>query len=62
MIISETPAMRLTQLLMTWPKKRPNGNIWIGKNRMVEKVQPWHMNGMEKDIERCSLFIIDISA
>ena len=54
--------MRLTQLLMTWPKKRPNGNIWIGKNRMVEKVQPWHMNGMEKDIERCSLFIIDISA
>ena len=23
--------MRLTQLLMMWPKKRPNGNIWIGK-------------------------------
>ena len=23
--------MRLTQLLMLWPKKRPNGNIWIGK-------------------------------
>ena len=44
--------MRLTQLLMVWPKKRPNGNIWIGKNRMVQKVQPWHMSSMEKDIER----------
>ena len=23
-------SMRLTQLLMIWPKKRPNGNIWKG--------------------------------
>ena len=27
-------SMRLTQLLMMWPKKRPNGNIWIGKNQL----------------------------
>ena len=25
-------SMRLTQLLMIWPKKRPNGNIWKGMN------------------------------
>merc|ERR1719510_1394259 len=44
--------MRLTQILMTWPKKRPGGNIWTGKNRMVLKVNPWHMNQMKRDIER----------
>ena len=27
--------MRLTQLLMMWPKKRPNGNIWIGKESLL---------------------------
>ena len=51
--------MRLTQLLMVWPKKRPNGNIWIGKNRMVQKVQPWHMSNMEKDIERWFYYSVD---
>ena len=44
--------MRLSQVLLMWPKKRPNGNIWIGKDRMVLKVQPWHTNRMERDIER----------
>jgi len=37
---------------MLWPKKRPNGNIWIGKNRMVRNVEPWHMNALEKNIAR----------
>lgn len=44
--------MRLTQLLMMWPKKRPNGNIWMGKNKMVRTVEPWHMKALEKNIER----------
>jgi hypothetical protein len=44
--------MRLTQLLLMWPKKRPGGNIWTGKNRMVLTVQPWHLTGLEKNIAR----------
>jgi len=45
-------SMRLTQLLMIWPKKRPNGNIWKGKNSMVRTVQPWNLNALDKDIAR----------
>ncbi len=50
--------MRLTQLLMVWPKKRPNGYIWSGKHRMVLKVQPWHLKGMDRDIYRVSRAIL----
>ena len=46
--------MRLSQLLLTWPKKRPNGYIWSGKHRMVLKVQPWHLKGLNRDIYRVS--------
>ena len=31
-------SMRLTQLLMIWPKKRPNGNIWKGMNLLGRKL------------------------
>ena len=27
--------MRLTQMLLKWPRRRLNGNIWIGKDQMV---------------------------
>jgi len=37
---------------MKWPKKRPNGYIWNGKQQMVRKVQPWHIKSMDRDIER----------
>jgi hypothetical protein len=50
--------MRLSQLLMVWPKKRPNGYIWSGKHRMVLKVQPWHLKGMDRDIYRVSRAIL----
>jgi len=43
--------MRLTQILAVWPRKRPNGHIWSGKHRMVEKVKDWHMVKMEKNIK-----------
>jgi len=44
--------MRLTQLLTMWPKTRPKGAIWSGKQQMVRKVEPWHLNQLNKDIQR----------
>jgi len=44
--------MRLTPILLRWPKKRPNGYIWNGKHQMVRKVEPWHLKSMDKDIQR----------
>jgi len=44
--------MRLTNILFKWPKTRPNGSIWIGKDRMVGKVQPWMKTKMEREVER----------
>ena len=43
--------MRLTSVLLTWPKKRPRGFIWIGADQMVRKVQPWHLRKMQQHIE-----------
>jgi len=42
--------MRLTQILLKWPRSRPNGNIWIGKDKMVRLVKPKDLNKMEKQI------------
>jgi len=44
--------MRLTALLAMWPKKRPNGNIFNGTNKMVRKTESWHLNALSKDVER----------
>lgn len=44
--------MRLTLVLSRYPKCPPNGNIWIGKNKMVRKVLPKHMDEMHKNVER----------
>ena len=44
--------MRLTSILLKWPKQRPNGNIWIGKHRMVGKVHPAVKSHIERDVER----------
>ena len=44
--------MRLTNILLKWPKVRPNGNIWIGKDRMVGKVHPVTKSHMKRDVER----------
>ena len=44
--------MRLTSILLKWPKKRPHGQIWIGKDRMVGKLYPWMKSRMERDVER----------
>eukprot|EP00088_Acartia_fossae_P014782 TRINITY_DN17977_c0_g1_i1.p1 TRINITY_DN17977_c0_g1~~TRINITY_DN17977_c0_g1_i1.p1 ORF type:complete len:113 (-),score=6.28 TRINITY_DN17977_c0_g1_i1:193-531(-) len=44
--------MRLSQILLVWPKTRPNGYIWNGKHQMVRKVQPWHVNAINKDLAR----------
>ena len=43
--------MRLSQILAVWPRNRPNGHIWSGKHRMVEKVKHNHMVKMEKSIQ-----------
>jgi len=43
--------MRLTQILAVWPRKRPNGHIWSGKHRMVEKVKENHLKAMDKNIK-----------
>ena len=32
-----------------------SGNIWIGKQQMVRKVEPWHLKALNKDLERVSL-------
>ena len=44
--------MRLTSILLKWPKVRPNGHIWIGKDRMVGKVHPITKSYIERDVER----------
>jgi len=44
--------MRLTFALLKWPKSRPAGNIWIGKNQMVRKVTPKHLRQIEEDVQR----------
>ena len=44
--------MRLTNILLKWPKVRPHGNIWIGKHRMVGKVDPVMKGHMKRDVER----------
>eukprot|EP00095_Tigriopus_kingsejongensis_P007075 maker-scaffold912_size81766-snap-gene-0.18 protein:Tk07075 transcript:maker-scaffold912_size81766-snap-gene-0.18-mRNA-1 annotation:"conserved hypothetical protein" len=44
--------MRLTQILLKFPKVPPNGNIWIGRNKMVRKVLPKHMEEMVHNIDR----------
>jgi hypothetical protein len=42
---------------MIWPKKRPNGNIWKGKNSMVRTVKPWNLNALDNDIAREKKYI-----
>jgi len=44
--------MRLGVVLCKWPKSRPKGYIWSGKNQMVRNVLPKHAKQMEKDLER----------
>ena len=47
--------MRLTALLLTWPRNRPNGHIYLGKHKMVRKVTPGNMRVLDKDIQRVSI-------
>jgi len=44
--------MRLGIVLCRWPKFRPAGNIWAGKNQMVRKVWPHHKRQIQEDIDR----------
>jgi len=44
--------MRLSVVLFKWPKSRPPGNIWSGKNQMVRRVFPKHLEKLSEDIER----------
>jgi len=44
--------MRLGTVLFRWPKVRPPGNIWSGKNQMVRKVEPHHKRQLQEDIDR----------
>lgn len=44
--------MRLGIVLCKWPKSRPPGNIWIGKNQMVRIVEPWHKKRIQKAIDQ----------
>ena len=46
--------MRLSALLLTWPRNRPNGHIYLGKHKMVRKVTPDNMRTLDKDIQRVS--------
>jgi len=43
--------MRLSQILMMWPKKRPNGHIWSGKHQMVRMVRQKDVDNMDKQIK-----------
>ena len=43
--------MKLTAILCRWPKKRPHGQIWIGKDRMVGKFLPHMKTKMEREVE-----------
>jgi len=43
--------MRLSQILATWPRKRPNGHIWTGKHRMVLKVREQDIKTMDRQIK-----------
>ena len=52
--------MRLSQILAVWPRNRPNGHIWSGKHRMVEKVKHNHMVKMEKSIQMVRYMIIQL--
>jgi len=44
--------MRLSMILAKWPKKLPNGNIWIGKYRMVHKPNKRSCAILNQDIQR----------
>jgi len=44
--------MRLSLILAKWPKIRPNGNIWIGKHKMVLKVSDRRKGALLEDLER----------
>ena len=36
---------------MKWPRRRPNGNIWIGKDQMVRLVREKDLKKLNKQIE-----------
>jgi len=44
--------MRLSQILLKWPRQRPNGQIWIGKDKMVRLVKENDMNKMNRKINQ----------
>ena len=44
-------SMRLTQMLLKWPRRRPNGSIWIGKDQMVRLVREKNQKKLNKQIE-----------
>ena len=44
--------MRLSQILLKWPRQRPNGQIWIGKDKMVRLVKENDMNKMNRRINQ----------
>jgi len=43
--------MKLSQILMVWPKRRPNGYIWSGKHQMVRMVKQSDVDQMNKKIK-----------
>ena len=51
--------MRLTQILMKWPRRRPNGNIWIGKDQMVRLVREKDLKKLNKQIEMVQFEDVD---
>jgi len=54
--------MRLTQILAIWPRNRPNGHIWSGKHRMVEKVKENHLKAMDKNIKMVRFLCLCVSS
>ena len=38
-------------MLLKWPRRRPNGSIWIGKDQMVRLVREKNQKKLNKQIE-----------
>ena len=46
-------------MLLKWPRRRPNGNIWIGKDQMVRLVKEKDLKKLNKQIEMVQLENMD---
>jgi len=52
--------MRLSAVLAQWPKIRPNGYIWDGKHRMVNRMLEPNRNRLMKkvEVEKSNMFYL----